>query len=55
MGRLAGGNLLHEMATIFDSHTPETVHKKMPKFNLFSAHDGTILALMAAMDAKNFS
>lgn len=33
----------------------EQKSKTLPKFTLFSGHDGTILALLSAMGLKNYS
>eukprot|EP01087_Luapelamoeba_hula_P019713 TRINITY_DN6574_c1_g2_i1.p1 TRINITY_DN6574_c1_g2~~TRINITY_DN6574_c1_g2_i1.p1 ORF type:complete len:494 (+),score=95.66 TRINITY_DN6574_c1_g2_i1:110-1591(+) len=56
MGRLGGGNLLHEIAKVFAKHLGKNQGKNAGhKFTLLSAHDGTILALFAAMSAQNFT
>eukprot|EP01089_Gocevia_fonbrunei_P015486 TRINITY_DN4541_c0_g1_i2.p1 TRINITY_DN4541_c0_g1~~TRINITY_DN4541_c0_g1_i2.p1 ORF type:complete len:365 (+),score=50.09 TRINITY_DN4541_c0_g1_i2:274-1368(+) len=52
IGRLAGGHLPLAIHNLFQEHI-ET--KRRPKFTLFSAHDGTILGLLAALGVTDFN
>jgi acid phosphatase len=66
MGRMGAGNLLNDIINKM-RHVEEQGHahgvhrtekeqksKTLPKFTLFSGHDGTILALLSAMGLKNY-
>jgi len=53
MGKLGAGDLVHEIYSIFEEHV--SGKDNAPVFTLFSAHDGTLLALFSALDIRNYS
>jgi hypothetical protein len=55
MGSLGSGKIFEEILSTMRPHlTSEKPAKESPKFVLFSAHDGTLLALLTALNVPDF-